>query len=287
MDAIDEHLDDVIDVSELARLALTSEHHFRRVFSALAGMSLSDYIRRRRLTVAAAAVVGGNESIIDIAVRFGYSSSDAFARAFKRMHGVGPVEARRPGTRLRSQPRLTFHLTIEGRTDMQYRLVQKDSFRIVGRKRRIPLVYSGPNPAIIEFERSIPDSLDAVLTELGDQDPPGIISVCTGFDESRAEGTELDYHHAIATSLPAPEGLDSLDVAAGLWVVFESSGPLPESLQQLWPAAYSEWFPANPFQLIDGPEMVRVELADDRRSGTGELWLPIEPAHDHSPAALS
>ena len=287
MDAIEDDLDGIIDVSELARLALTSEYHFRRVFSALAGMSLSDYIRRRRLTVAVAAVLGGEQSLIDIAVRYGYSSADAFTRAFKRMHGVGPVEARQPGIRLRSQPRLTFHLTIEGHTDMQYRLVQKDAFRIVGRKRRIPLVYSGPNPAIIEFERSIPDTLDETLAVLGDQDPHGIVSVCTDFDESRAEGSEIDYFHAVATSRPAPEGLDSLDVAPGLWVVFESSGPLPESLQGLWPAAYSEWFPANPFQLIDGPEMVRVRLSADKRSGTGELWLPIEPADHRSPATIS
>ncbi|MCZ4550946.1 AraC family transcriptional regulator [Gordonia rubripertincta] len=287
MDAIEDNLEGSIDVPELARLALTSEYHFRRVFSALSGMSLSDYVRRRRLTVATAAVIAGEEHLIDIATRYDYTSADAFTRAFKRMHGVGPAEARLPGARLRSQPRLSFHLTIEGSNAMHYRLVQKEAFRLVGSRIRVPLVFTGPNPAIIDFERTFPADVDHLLAELSDQDPAGTLAVCTDFDETRAEGTEIDYYHAVATSRPVPEGLDSLEVAAGLWVVFESSGPLPESLQQLWPAAYSEWLPANPFRLVEGPEIVRVRLSDDKQSGKGELWLPIETADDRSPAAIS
>lgn len=289
MDAIEKDLDGTIDVSALAASAFTSEYHFRRVFSSLAGLSLSDYIRRRRLTVAAAAVVAGDEPLVDIALRYGYSSADAFTRAFRRMHGIGPTEARRGGARLRSQPRLTFHLRLEGSTDMRYRLISKDGFGIVGRRTRVPLVFSGPNQDIIDFERALAATdLDDTLVELNDEDPRGILSVCTNFDESRAEGTELDYYHAVATGAGSKAGdLDTLQIPAGQWVVFEATGPMPQALQSLWPAAYSEWFPANPFQVVPGPEIVRVTLSDDGETGSGELWLPIEPAQDRSPASIS
>ena len=96
---IERHLDQKIEVAELARIALTSEYHFRRLFSALAGMPLSEYIRRRRLTVAGADVLAGERTLLDVAVRYGYGSAEAFARAFHAVHGVGPGEARRTGSR--------------------------------------------------------------------------------------------------------------------------------------------------------------------------------------------
>ena len=90
LEYIEEHLREPIDVGELARTALTSEYHLRRMFSALAGMPLSEYVRRRRLTMAGAEVVVGERTLLDIAVRYGYGSGEAFARAFRAMHGVGP-----------------------------------------------------------------------------------------------------------------------------------------------------------------------------------------------------
>ncbi|WP_308221543.1 helix-turn-helix transcriptional regulator [Microbacterium kunmingense] len=102
IDLIEKNLDGEIDVAALARAALTSEYHFRRMFSSLAGMPLSEYVRRRRMSVAAAAVVAG-EPLIDVAVRYGYGSTDAFRRAFVSVHGMTPDEARRPGAILSSR----------------------------------------------------------------------------------------------------------------------------------------------------------------------------------------
>lgn len=94
LEHIEGRLEQQVDVTELARIAATSEYHLRRMFSALAGMPLSEYVRRRRLTVAGAAVLAGRESLLEIAVRYGYGSGEAFARAFRAMHGIGRV---RPG----------------------------------------------------------------------------------------------------------------------------------------------------------------------------------------------
>ena len=126
---IERHLDQKIEVADLARIALTSEYHFRRLFSALAGMPLSEYIRRRRLTVAGADVLAGERTLLDVAVHYGYGSAEAFARAFHAVHGVGPGEARRTGAALRAQPRMSFRLTVEGSGSMEYRIVTRTRSR--------------------------------------------------------------------------------------------------------------------------------------------------------------
>ncbi|MEW2434571.1 AraC family transcriptional regulator [Streptomyces caniferus] len=276
MDHIESHLDQSVDVRRLAHIAVTSEYHFRRLFSALAGIPLSEYIRRRRLTVAGAEVLAGERTLLDVAMRYGYSSGEAFARAFRVMHGVGPGEARRTGAVLRSQPRMSFRLIVEGSSSMRYRIVEKEEFRVVGRKARVPLVHVGVNPAIAEFVRGIGPETLRRMTELSDQQPEGIVAVSDQLDPSRAEGTELDYYHGVVTRAVAPEDMDVLGVPAGTWAVFESSGPFPQTLQYLWRDVFTQWFPSNPYQSRQGPEILRVRLSQDGAQADAELWIPVE-----------
>ncbi|MER6348068.1 AraC family transcriptional regulator [Streptomyces sp. NPDC001595] len=280
MEHIDAHLDQPVDGAGLARIAATSEYHLRRMFSALAGMPLSEYVRRRRLTVAGAEVLAGEESLLEIAVRYGYGSGEAFARAFRAMHGVGPGEARRTGAALVSQPRLTFRLTVEGNSSMRYRVVDRPAFTVVGYKARVPLVHSGPNQAIIDFVRGLDREAVRSLEELADQQPEGLVSVCDDLDPSRAEGTELDYYHGVITSAAAPEGTVSLPVPPGDWAVFTVSGPAPEAIQTLWRDVFTQWFPSNPYRGRPGPEILRTRLSPDGTEADAELWLPVEREED-------
>jgi len=280
MEHIEGHLDESVDVAELARIAATSEYHLRRMFSALAGMPLSEYIRRRRLTVAGAEVLAGREPLLDIAVRYGYGSGEAFARAFRAVHGVGPGEARRTGAALVSQPRLTFRLTVEGSSSMRYRVVDRTAFTVVGLKTRVPLVHLGPNQAIIDFVRGIDRPVLDHLEKLSDQEPRGIVAVCDDLDPSRAEGTGLDYYHGVITSGAAPEatpeGTTTLTASPGTWAVFTTSGPAPQAIQELWRDVFTEWFPANPYRSRPGPEILRTHLSADGSEAEAELWLPVE-----------
>ncbi|MEV0174036.1 AraC family transcriptional regulator [Streptomyces sp. NPDC050803] len=277
---IEGHLDGRIEATDLARIATTSEYHFRRLFSALAGMPLSEYVRRRRLTVAGAEVLAGERTLLEIAVRYGYTSGEAFARAFRAMHGVGPGEARRTGASLQSQPRMSFRLVIEGSSSMRYRVVEKDEFRVVGRKARVPLVHEGMNPAIADFIRSIDKETLERVKGLSDQEPEGVVGVSADLAESRAEGTELDYYHGVVTGAPAPEDLDALTVPAGTWAVFESSGEFPQALQYLWRDVFTQWFPANPYRSRPGPEILRTRLSEDASHADAELWIPVEHTTD-------
>ncbi|RII08085.1 Transposon Tn10 TetD protein [Streptomyces sp. YIM 130001] len=279
LDHIEDHLEDRIEAAELARIAWTSEYHLRRLFSALAGMPLSEYIRRRRLTVAGAEVLAGERTLLDIAVRHGYTSAEAFARAFRQVHGVGPGEARRTGASLRSQARMSFRLTIEGSSSMRYRIVERDEFRMAGRGTVVPLVYEGMNPAIVDFIRSIGRENLRRLEELSDSEPRGVLAAVENPSGDRAsweEGTELDYFHGAVTTRAAPEDMETLVVPAGTWAVFEASGEFPAAVQYLWRDIFTEWFPSNPYRLRPGPELSRTTVSEDGTTADGEIWIPVE-----------
>lgn len=274
-----------VDAARLARIAGTSEYHFRRMFSALAGMPLSEYVRRRRLTFAGAEVLRSRETLLDIAVRHGYASGESFARAFRAMHGVGPGEARRTGAALRSQSRMSFRLVVEGNSSMRYRIVEKDEFRVVGRRARVPLVHEGMNPAIVEFVKGLGQGTVRRLEGLSDTEPRGVVAVTDDADESRAEGTELDYWHAALTSRlksddewdDVPDDMETLPVPAGTWAVFESSGAFPETLQYVWRDVYTQWFPSSPYRSRPGPSLLSTRLSADGERADAELWVPVEP----------
>ncbi|TXS54206.1 AraC family transcriptional regulator [Streptomyces sp. t39] len=281
VDRVEEHLAEEIDVGAVAGVHGTTEYHLRRMFSSLAGMPLSEYVRRRRMTVAAADVVRGERDLLGIAVRHGYGSSEAFGRAFRAVHGAGPGDVRRDGGPLRTQPQLRFRLTVEGSTPMDTRLVDRPAFRLVGHATRVPLIHQGINPHIQQHIAALPQEEHQRLKALGDTEPKGLLQVSDDLDPDGREGSELTYLHGVALrqDTPAPDGLDVIEVPAGTWAVFLISGPHPQALQTAWAATATEWFPSNPWRLRPGPSVVAfLDRADDFSTATCELWLPVEPA---------
>ncbi|MFC6016833.1 GyrI-like domain-containing protein [Plantactinospora solaniradicis] len=280
VDLVEDHLTEEIDVNGLAKTLGTTEYHLRRMFSSLAGMPLSEYVRRRRMTVAAAAVVSGGDDLLSIAVQHGYGSSEAFGRAFRAVHGAGPAAVRRDGGPLRAQPQLRFRLTVEGSVPMDTRVVDRPAFRLVGHATRVPLVHQGVNPHIQQHVAALPEHEHLRLKDLSDTEPAGLLAVSDDLDPDRTEGSELTYLHGVAVSRDAPsaDGLDTIEVPAGTWAVFRTTGPYPDALQETWAATATEWFPANRWRLRPGPEIVAVlERAGDFSTATCELWLPVEP----------
>ena len=278
---VDANLDDDIDIAALAARLGTTEYHVRRMFSALAGMPLSEYTRRRRMTVAAADVVGDDDDLLTIAVRYGYGSTEAFNRAFRSVHGVSPADVRRHGGPLRTQPQLRFRLTVEGNSPMDTRITDRPAFRLVGHAARVPLIHDGVNPHIQAHIASLPMSEHERLKALGDTEPRGLLQVSDDVEPDYTEGSELTYLHGVAVTeaTAVPGDLDTIDVAAGAWAVFRTAGPYPSALQATWAATASEWFPSNPWRLRPGPSIVSVlERSPDFSTATCELWLPVERA---------
>lgn len=280
VDVIESQLDHEIDTVGLAREVGTTDYHLRRMFSSLAGMPLSEYIRRRRMTLAAADVVGG-DPMLEVAVRYGYGSTEAFGRAFHAVHGARPADVRRDGGPLRTQPQLRFRLSVEGKDHMHTRITERPAFRLVGYAERVPLIHRGVNPHIQQHIAGLPATEHARLKALGDTEPRGLLQVSDDVDPDYTEGSELNYVHgvALAADTPAPDDLDVIEVPAGTWAVFRIAGPYPAALQEAWAATASEWFPSNPWRLRLGPSIVAVlERADDFSTATVELWLPVERA---------
>ncbi|UVS78639.1 GyrI-like domain-containing protein [Actinokineospora sp. UTMC 2448] len=272
---------DEVDVSALAREFGTTEYHLRRMFSSLAGMPLSEYMRRRRMTLAAADVVRGVDDLLSIAVRHGYGSTEAFGRAFRGVHGANPGDVRRDGGPLRTQPRLRFRLSVEGSIPMDTRIVDRPAFRLIGHATRVPLIHHGVNPHIQEHIAGLPGEEHERLKAIGDTEPPGLLQVCDDLDPDSAEGSELTYLHGVAVTrdTATPDDLDAIEVPAGRWAVFRTDGPYPQTLQTTWAATATDWFPSNPWRLRPGPSMVAILHRNPNfTTATCELWLPVEPA---------
>ncbi|WP_085523746.1 AraC family transcriptional regulator [Tuberibacillus sp. Marseille-P3662] len=274
---IEENLTNRIDGHEVAKQALCSEYHFKRMFSFLAGVTLSEYIRRRRLTLAAFELNNSNFRIIDVAMKYGYNSPDSFTRAFHSLHGITPSEARNNGHTIKAYPRMTFQLSIRGGIEMNYRIEEKEAFRIVGIKKRVPIIFNGVNPEIASMWESLDDEAINKLKKLSNVEPMGLLSASTNFSEGRMEEKgELDHYIGVATTKTCPDNLTHLEVPASSWAVFEAIGPFPDTLQDVWGRIYSEWFPSSNYEQIEGPEILWNRNKDvTSPTFKSEIWIPI------------
>ncbi|AZS35737.1 Regulatory protein SoxS [Microbacterium lemovicicum] len=280
VELIEGHLDDDLNVASLARELGTTEYHLRRMFSSLAGMPLSDYIRRRRMSAASADVLG-TDDLLSIAVRYGYGSTEAFGRAFRSVHGVSVGDVKRDGGPLRTQPQLRFRLTVEGNITMDTRIIDRPAFLLVGHATCVPLIHEGINPHIQSHIASLPVAEHERLKALSDTEPAGLLQVSADVDPDYTEGSELTYLHGVAVTgtVPVADDLDTIEVPAGTWAVFRTEGEYPAALQEAWAATATDWFPSNPWRLRPGPSIVAVlDRADDFSTATCELWLPVERA---------
>jgi len=275
---IEEHLTEDIDYKEVSKIACCSEYHFKRMFSFLSGIGLSEYIRRRRLTLAALDLKDTNMKIIDVAVKYGYDSADSFSRAFHSMHGILPSEARNENTQLKAYSRMTFQLSIKGGCEMNYRIIEKGPFKIVGFKKRVPIIFKGVNPEIAKLTELLTPEVIKELKALSNVEPTGIISASANFSEGRMEERgELDHYIGVATTINETTGFDVLKIEAYTWAVFESIGPFPETLQNVWGRIYSEWFPSSGYEAVEGPEILWNESPDTLNPRyRSEIWIPVK-----------
>ncbi len=275
---IEEHLTEYIDYSKISKIAYCSEYHFKRMFSFLSGVSLSEYIRRRRMTLAALDLKDRDLRIIDVAFKYGYNSADSFSRAFHSMHGILPSEARSENTQLKAYPRMTFQLSVRGGCEMNYRIVEKEPFKLVGFKKRVPVIFEGVNPEIAKMTELLTPEVIKQLKVLSNVEPIGIISASTNFAEGRMEEKgELDHYIGVATSSDETTKFDELKINASTWAIFEAIGPFPGTLQNVWARIYSEWFPSSGYEAFEGPEILWNESKNtDNPKYRSEIWIPVK-----------
>lgn len=271
---IEANLDGEIDMKEVGRLASCSVYHFQRVFSYMANVTLAEYIRRRRLTRAAFDLQGGAEKVIDIALKYGYDSPTAFNRAFQQLHGMPPSEARADGKSFVAYPPLSFQITIQGVTAMNYRIEQKDAFRVVGMK----LATTSENDLSAQeipafWEKVAKEGTIPRVCALMDGEPTGLMGICVG---SWSQESTFDYLIAATSSKPAPEGMEAYAVPAATWAIFECTGPMPLAMQDMQRRVMTEWLPTSGYEYANAPD---IELYSDGDNSKADykswIWLPI------------
>ncbi|MGY5240337.1 AraC family transcriptional regulator [Clostridium tertium] len=283
MKYIEDNLMEAIEFNKLSQIVGCSEYHFRRMFSFLSGMSLNEYVRLRRLTVAATLLQDKDNKVIDISLNLGYESPDSFTKAFKSFHGITPSQARKSNSSLKAFPPMTFQFKIQGGIEMNYRIVEKEAFKIVGIKKRITLIYEGVNSQMDSMwgSLSVEDFKD--LKNLSNVEPSGIICVSANFDDERLEGTELDQYIGVATNNHTDNRWSVLNVEAATWAVFTVVGNFPNSLQDTWARVYSEWFPTSGYESTGGPEILWNEGPDtSKKDFKSEIWIPVVKSKSNS-----
>ena len=277
LEYIEEHLLDEIDLNQVDRIAGSSNYHFQRMFTYLAQISLHEYIKRRRLSLAAIDCIHTNERILDIALKYGYQSNDSFTRAFVGFHGITPSYLRKHKIQVNSYPKLSFQLTVRGNSVMKVSIVEKDAFNLIGISKRVPIVFNGVNPSIMDMFESLNGEMIGQLKSINDIEPKGIISASYNFSEGRMnEEGELDHLIGVHSSLDSLGSFTVLNVPEYTWAVFDVNGPYPETLQNTWARIYSEWLPSNPYECVNGPEIVWNEGIDmSNPNYHNQIWIPI------------
>lgn len=264
---IEDNLDTEIEYVRVAQIALCSQYHFQRMFAFLIGIPLSEYIRRRRLTLAAFELQNSNEKIIDLALKYGYNSPDSFSRAFLAMHGVTPSKAREKGISLKAYPRVTFSLSIKGVVEMNYRIEQKESFNIVGVKQRFSQI-NGLGENIGKMWSETPRETISQIAELGN----GLVGVYSGMYEDNT----TDYYIAAITEKDSPKTLCKLEIPSLTWAIFEITGPMPTAMADIWGRIFSEWFPTSGYEHAEAPEVEWYSNGDMSSSDyKSEIWIPV------------
>lgn len=269
---IEEHLEDELDLGEAAALACCTVYHFQRMFSYMADITVSEYVRRRRMSKAATELQSGQNRVLDLALKYGYESPTAFNRAFKSIHGVAPSKAKAEGVVLKTYPPISFKITIKGEEEMNYKIVTKEAFRVVGRKthftggieesfEKVPGIWTEANKSGLVTE----------LCKVMNLEIPGIMGICTS-----ARDMEFDYYIAAASKAPTPEGMEELQIEAGTWAVFECIGAMPASIQNLQKRIITEWLPNAGYEYANSPD-IEVYFQGDQSSDDYrcEVWLPV------------
>lgn len=268
---IEVNITEPLEIRDIAAQAYVSAFHFQRIFGVLCGMTVGEYIRARRLTLAAQELSRGDIRVIDAAVKYGYDSPDSFTRAFTKFHGVSPSAAKERGAALKSFAPLRIKLTLEGGSMMDYRIVEKAQFTAVGVSRTFNNESS---------YREIPKFWTDFFANGGGQKICGRFGICVDSKEDAGNSMEFDYLIAdlYDPCREIPEGYVTREIPAGTWAVFPCRGALPDSLQSVNTRIWNEWLPNCREYKLAGNYNVEMYTTpcEDPALTYSEIWVPVE-----------
>jgi len=275
IDYIEVHLLDQISLEEVAKQANVSLYHFQRIFMIMTNTSVGEYVRHRRLTLAAQELSSTSSKIIDLAYKYGYDTPESFSKAFRKHHGVTPSDVRKGFGSLKSYNRLSIQVKLEGAEPMKYQIVDRDAFQTVGVKRKLPCENEGGVPGIPEFWGEVNENGTVEqLTQFMNGDIKGLLGIT---DNYNSENNTIDYWIAAEHHGEIPSGYSGIQFPAAKWIVFEVDGFAPTAMVEAWKKIYSEWIPSNRYEIAD---IAAIEAYTDpdpyNPKSSNQIWLAVK-----------
>lgn len=277
IDYIEGHLtDENLSIEMIASHAGISDYHIKKVFFYLAGMTLSEYIKHRRLSEANKDLLQG-EKVTDVAFRYGYQSLDGFTRSFKRWSGCLPSEVAKTGIS-KSFPKLSFMITVKGGVAMEFRIEDKPAFNLVGVSKRVPMQFEGVNNEIVTLATNITAEQRKEMRSLQNMEPCAIVNASYDADADfiKEEGELTHLIGVLTTADRVSDQLDLVPVAAYTWAIFPNEGPFPNTLQETMARVYSEWLATSGYEVVRAPTFSFTEMDEHKENyAYSEVWVPV------------
>jgi len=263
---IERHLLEEADSAKAARHVGISRFYLERTFAALTGMSVSEYIRARRLTLAGQELLADDTKVIDLALKYGYDTPESFTKAFSRFHGVTPTSARRLSTLMRCQNPLAISIKMEGANIMNYKIEQMDAFTVAGVEKTFHMDSS---------QQEIPKFWQEFMEKGLQQKVCPVFGIC--FDADASGNFPYIIADMLKPGTKLPDGLTTREVPAHLWARFACVGAMPGAIQEVTRQIYSEWLPTN--GVYEVAQYMEIEMYSDGNTASpdyySEVWVPI------------
>ncbi len=276
IDYIEDHLTDDLSLEIISIYAGVSDFHFRKIFFYLSDITLSEYIKNRKLSEASMNLLHG-EKVTDVALKYGYQSMDGFTRAFKKWCGFLPSEVMKNGI-IKTFPKLSFVITVKGGINMEFKIEDKLAFNLVGVSKRVPMQFEGVNNEIVKLAQSITEEQRKEMHSLQNIEPYEIVNASYEADANflREEGDLTHLIGVLTTTNQVSDQLEKVPVDAYTWAIFPNEGPFPSTLQNTMAKVYSEWLLSSDYEVINAPTFSFTKMDKDKKDyAYSEVWIPV------------
>lgn len=269
---IEENITTSLNTENIAKIADSSTYHFQRMFAYMTGIPLSEYIRRRKMSLAVVDLKDDAMKIIDVALKYGYQSPTAFTRAFKNVHGIAPSLVKLEGVSIKSYPPFNFQMIIKGVESLDFRIETKEAFRVVGVSRPLYGDFTEMAEPVEQIWR-IAENNGTIqkLRSLMKKDSLGLLEVM--IPDENIESWR--YLISVATDAPLEESLEEYTVDAYTWAIFSYEGKSLQETQKMGERVISEWLPTSGYEYDNGPD-ISVHGKEGPTGTILEYWLPIK-----------
>lgn len=279
IDFMEQHLLEDIDAQDVARTVHMSPYYFQNGFKLVTGYSVKEYIRCRRLYLAALEVVRGKEKIIDLSYRYGYDTPESFSKAFSRFHGVSPLQLQGDSKRIRPFLPLKITATVQGGNNMDYIIEKMDAFQVIGISARFSFQDSYakiPEFWNLHWQHCQDGTYTAEVLNMLRDCHVGEFAI--NIDDGAADGSFLYLIAGTYNGGPVPDGLEIHTLPAATWAKFRCTGPMPGALQAVNTQIFQQWLPGNRDYEIAGRYNIEWYSSANTQAQDYEsaIWIPLK-----------